>query len=73
MTDDERLNLVLEFAVVLYVNGQATAQMLAATAQLSRALGLDASIAPRWGLLELVANDSGRSLIAQAAADPAGG
>jgi uncharacterized membrane protein YjjP (DUF1212 family) len=72
MTADERTNLVLAFARVLYVNGEATEQTVSAAERLGRALGLRATIVPRWGELQLVAGDSDGTLIAQAAADPAG-
>jgi uncharacterized membrane protein YjjP (DUF1212 family) len=73
MTADERANLVLAFARVLYVNGQATEQTVHAAEGLGRALGLRATIMPRWDELQLVAEDKdGSFLTAQAAAAPAG-
>jgi uncharacterized membrane protein YjjP (DUF1212 family) len=72
MTADEHANLVLAFAKVLYVNGQATEQTVSAAERLARARGLHATIMPRWGELQLVAGDRHGRLIAQAAADPAG-
>ena len=72
MTLEERSNLVLAFARVLYVNGQATDQTLAAARRLGQALGLRATIMPRWGELRLHAQDGERELVAEAAADPAG-
>jgi hypothetical protein len=48
MTLEERSDLVLAFARVLYVNGQSTDQTLAAAAQLGDTLGLRAKILPRW-------------------------
>ena len=72
MTSDAPSNLVLAFGRVLYVNGQATEQTVAAAERLGRALGLRAKIAPRWGELQLVAGDKDGTLIAQAAADPVG-
>ena len=71
-TADEQANLVLAFAKVLYVNGQATEQTVSAAERLARARGLHATIMPRWGELQLVANDRHGTLIAQAAAYPAG-
>jgi uncharacterized membrane protein YjjP (DUF1212 family) len=53
MTSEERCDLVLAFAKVLYVNGQATDQTLAAAKRFSDALGLRATIIPRWGELQL--------------------
>ena len=72
MTSDAPSNLVLAFGRVLYVNGQATEQTVAAAERLGRALGLRAKIAPRWGELQLVAGDKDGTLISQAAADPVG-
>src|SRR3984957_20010903 len=66
----EQANLVLPFAKVLYVNGQATEQTVSAAERLARARGLHATIMPRWGELQLVVNDG--ALIAQAVAYPAG-
>ena len=71
-TANERANLVLAFARVLYVNGQATEQTASAGERLSRALGLRARVTPRWGELQLVVDDKDGTLIAQIAADPAG-
>ena len=72
MTSDAPSNLVLAFGRVLYVNGQATEQTVAAAERLGRALGLHAKIAPRWGELQLVAGDKDGTLISQVAADPVG-
>jgi uncharacterized membrane protein YjjP (DUF1212 family) len=68
MTVDGR-NLVLAFARVLYVNGQATEQTVRAAERLGRALGLRASVLPRWGELQLLSDDGDSRRIA---ADPAG-
>ena len=70
MTSDERSNLVLTFARTLFVNGQATDQMVAAAERLARALGLRASVIARWGELQLQSDDKDRTLIVEA--DPAG-
>ncbi|HYY36273.1 MAG TPA: threonine/serine exporter family protein [Xanthobacteraceae bacterium] len=70
MTLEERSNLVLAAARVLYVNGQATEQSVALAEQLGRALGLRANVMPRWGELRLQSEDN--TLIAQVAADPTG-
>ena len=72
MEAGEQANLVLPFAKVLYVNGQATEQTVSAAERLARARGLHATIMPHWGELQLVANDRHGTLIAQAAAYPAG-
>src|SRR5262245_6311775 len=70
MTLEERSYLVLAFARVLYENGQATEQTVAAAEQLGRTLGLRAKVMPRWGEL-LIQSDDAR-LVCQVAADPTG-
>lgn len=72
MAAHERANLVLGFAKSLYVNGQATEQMVDAAKRLGRALGLRTTIIPRWGELQLVAYSEDAALAVQAAAAPAG-
>ncbi|WP_407180144.1 threonine/serine exporter ThrE family protein [Bradyrhizobium sp. STM 3562] len=72
MTAAERSQLVLAFARTLYVNGQATEQTIGAAEKLARALDLRATILPRWGVLQLLADDEQGTLTAQVAADPAG-
>ena len=74
LTAEERGNLALELARVLFVNGQSTRQTLLATETLSRALGLDAQLMVRWGELQLRGGDvsepgSGRFHLS-VAADP---
>jgi uncharacterized membrane protein YjjP (DUF1212 family) len=68
----ERSKLVLAFAHVLFANGQATDQTVDAAQRLGRALGLRAKIIPRWGELELQAEDKDAELSLQIAADPTG-
>jgi uncharacterized membrane protein YjjP (DUF1212 family) len=72
MTSDERSNLVLTFARTLFVNGQATDQMVAAAERLARALGLHASIMARWGELQLQSDSKDHAFITNIEADPAG-
>jgi uncharacterized membrane protein YjjP (DUF1212 family) len=72
MTLDERCNLVLAFARVLYVNGQATDETLDAAERLANTLALRAQVMPRWGELQLQAEDTDARLISAVAADPAG-
>jgi uncharacterized membrane protein YjjP (DUF1212 family) len=72
MTLEERSNLVLAFARVLYVNGQATDQTLDAAERLANTLGLRAQVMPRWGELQLQAEDTDARLISAVTADPAG-
>ena len=69
MTADERADLVLAFARVLYVNGQATEQTVRAAEHLASVLGLRATLMPRWGELKLVAGDKDLAVVA---AYPAG-
>src|SRR6266852_1002237 len=71
MTLDERSNLVLAFARVLFTNGQATEQTVGAAERLGRALGLRAKVIPRWGELQLQSDDKDACLVSQAA-DPTG-
>src|SRR5215471_17882375 len=70
MTSDDCSKIVLSFARTLFLNGQATEQTVSAAESLGRALGLRATIMPRWGELQLVGED-GTSL-GQVAALPAG-
>ena len=58
MTLEERSNLVLAFAQVLFVNGQATEQTVTAAEQLGHALGLRAKVMPRWGELLILRNSA---------------
>jgi len=72
MSLQERSNLILTFAKVLFANGQATDQTVDAVERLGRGLGLRARIIPRWGELELQAQDKDAELSLQIAADPTG-
>jgi len=72
MTARERADLVLAFAKSLYVNGQATEQMIVAAKRLGRALELRITIIPRWGELQLLADSEDAVLAVQAVAAPAG-
>ena len=72
MSLQERSNLILDFAKVLFANGQATDQTIRATERLGRGLGLRARIIPRWGELELQTEDTDGKLSSQIAADPSG-
>jgi uncharacterized membrane protein YjjP (DUF1212 family) len=72
MTLEERSNLVLAFARVLYVNGQSTEETLAAAERLGDTLGLRARIIPRWGELQLHAADGDARLVCATASDPSG-
>ena len=72
MSLQERSNLILDFAKVLFANGQATDQTIDATERLGRGLGLRARIIPRWGELELQTEDTDAELSSQTVADPSG-
>ena len=70
MTLEERSDVVLAYAGVLYTNGQSTDQTLAAAEQLADTLGMRAKIIPRWGSLQLQAEERGARLTSVVAADP---
>jgi uncharacterized membrane protein YjjP (DUF1212 family) len=72
MTLEERSDLVLALARTLYVNGQSTDHILAAAERLGDTLGLRAKIMPRWGELQLQAEDGDARLISAVAAEPTG-
>jgi uncharacterized membrane protein YjjP (DUF1212 family) len=72
MTLQERSDLVLTVARVLYINGQATEQMVRAAEALGRSLGVRAKIIPRWGELQLQVENEGGSFFVSTAADPTG-
>jgi uncharacterized membrane protein YjjP (DUF1212 family) len=71
MISDERCNLVLTFARILFINGQATDQTVAAAERLGRTLGLRTNVMARWGELQLQ-SDSETTPFCQALSDPAG-
>jgi uncharacterized membrane protein YjjP (DUF1212 family) len=72
ITREERSNLVLSFARVLFVNGESTQQTLSTTERLGNCLGFRVTIVPRWGELELQAEDTSGKVISIAQADPSG-
>ena len=72
MTLQGRSDLILALARVLFVNGQSTDQTVAAAERLGQTLGLHAEILPRWGELQLEAQDGDTRLISVVAADPTG-
>jgi len=72
MTLPDPVNVTLKFARVLYVNGQSTEQTIAAAEEVGRALGLRATVIPRWGELELTAEDRDNRPVSELAADPTG-
>src|SRR6266516_293084 len=59
MSLQERSDLVLILARVLHVNGQSTDETVAAAERLGHKLDLRARIIPRWGELQLQAEDRG--------------
>src|SRR5215471_5021844 len=68
---DERVEVVLECARVLHVNGQSSQETITAAERLGRALGLTLAVIPRWGELEVVAGGEPR-LVSAIEADPIG-
>ena len=72
MTLDERADLVLAFARVLFVNGQSTDQTLTAAERIGHTVGLRAQVMPRWGELQLQVQDDRTKQISSVAADPTG-
>jgi uncharacterized membrane protein YjjB (DUF3815 family) len=63
---------VLAVAQALYVNGQSTDEILVAVDRSGHTLGLRAQLLPRWGELQLLAQDSNTRLISAVPADPTG-
>jgi uncharacterized membrane protein YjjP (DUF1212 family) len=72
ITREERLNLVLSFARVLYINGESTQQTLNTAERLGSCLGFRVTILPRWGALELQAEDTNGKFISVIEANPSG-
>jgi len=72
MTLEGRCDLILALARVLFVNGQSTDQTLAAAERFGQRLGLHVEIMPRWGELQLQAQDGDTRLTSVVAADPTG-
>jgi uncharacterized membrane protein YjjP (DUF1212 family) len=72
MESKERSELILAFARVLYVNGQATDQVVAAIRRLGTKLGVRAELLPRWGELQLREDVDGATSTSYDPADPTG-
>jgi uncharacterized membrane protein YjjP (DUF1212 family) len=72
MTSEERSELSLAFAKVLYVNGQATDQIVAAIQRLGNKLGIKTELLPRWGELQLHVEAGAVPPTCYIAADPIG-
>ncbi len=70
MTLEDRADLVLTVARVLFGNGQSTDQTLTAAERLGHTLGLRIKMMPRWGELLLQAEDGGTRVISAVAVDP---
>jgi len=71
-TREEKLSLILSVARVLYVNGESTQKTLSTAKRLGSCLGFRATILPRWGVLELQAEDAGGKFISVVEATPSG-
>jgi uncharacterized membrane protein YjjP (DUF1212 family) len=72
MTREERSNLILAFARVLYINGESTHQTLGTAERLSNCLGFRATILPHCGELEIQIEDTDGRLISAIEAAPSG-
>jgi uncharacterized membrane protein YjjP (DUF1212 family) len=72
MTNEERSALILAFARALFVNGQATDQVVAAIGRLGNKLGIKAELLPRWGELQLREENGGVTSTSYIAANPVG-
>jgi len=68
----ERSDLVLTCARVLHANGQSTDEMMAAAERLGRGLDVRVRIIPRWGELQLQAEEKSARLVSVAPVDPTG-
>lgn len=62
MTREERCELVLAFARILFVNGQGTELTLTAARRLAGAVGLRANISLRWDQVEVQSEEDGRPI-----------
>jgi uncharacterized membrane protein YjjP (DUF1212 family) len=72
MTREERSNLVLTLARVLYVNGESTQLTVRTAERLGRCLGLRATIFLRWGELQVQTEDADGNFIGAMEATPSG-
>src|SRR5215470_16996090 len=73
MRREERLNLILTFARVLYINGESTQKTLDITERMSNSLGFRTTIFPHWGELEVQTEDTNGKLVSVIEAVPSGG
>jgi len=72
MTSQQCSGLILAFARTLFVNGQATEQVVAAVQWLGHRFGIRSDLLPRWGELQLRTESGGVTSISYAPADPTG-
>ena len=72
MTREERTNLVLAFARVLYVNGESTQKTLGVAERVGNSLGFRATIFPCWGELEVRTENTDGTFISAIEAAPSG-
>ena len=72
MTREERSNLILTFARVLYINGESTDQTLSAAERVGNCLGFHTTILPHWGELEVQTEDTDGKFISAIEAAPSG-
>jgi uncharacterized membrane protein YjjP (DUF1212 family) len=72
MTREERSNLILAFARVLYINGESTDQTLSAAERVGNCLGFHTTILPHWGELEVQTEDTDGKFISAIEAAPSG-
>jgi uncharacterized membrane protein YjjP (DUF1212 family) len=72
MTREERSNLILAFARVLYINGESTELTVSTAGRLSQCLGLRATIFLHWGELEVQTEDADGTSISAVPAAPFG-
>jgi len=72
MSREERSNLILMFARVLYSNGESTQQTLQAAERVGNCLRVRATIFPHWGELEVQTEDTEGKLSSAIEAAPLG-
>jgi uncharacterized membrane protein YjjP (DUF1212 family) len=70
MTLEERSDLVLAFARVLFTNGQSTDQTMLAADRVGQTLGIKTRTIARWGELKVEAEDGDARVTSIVAADP---
>ena len=70
MTSQECSELILAFARTLFVNGQATEQVVSVIHWLGHRLGVRSNLLPRWGELQLRTVSGDATSISYAPADP---